>query len=153
MTGISRANAVRTPRPIASFPAPIAKSCRAVCVARRPALTCAFAGVSGLVRAADFSRRAELLEERLHRSVELRVTFGVALAHGTRDCDIPRPRMHLHVGVIGAPDAHEGNAQGGAVEEHVVRRVDDPPRGGLADNSAEPHRAIAFREVFGVAER
>src|SRR3569833_1407436 len=125
MTGTRSANAVRTPRPIASFPSPIAKRCRAVCVARRPAFTSAFAGTRGSARAAEFSRCAELLEERLHRGVELRIAIGEALTQGAGDGYVYRTRMHLHVGVIGAPDPHEGNAYGGAIKEHVVGRVDD----------------------------
>ena len=58
MTGMSSANAVRTPRPIASFPSRSRRGAEPFAFARCPAFTCAFAGGCGLVRAADFSRCA-----------------------------------------------------------------------------------------------
>ena len=60
----------------------------------------------------------------------------------------------ISMSVLSAPLMRtNGNAHGGAIEEHVVRRVDDPARRRLADDLAELHRAIAFRKILGVAER
>src|SRR6185503_17453575 len=97
--------------------------------------------------------RADLLEQFADSRVELRVAARVALAYRTHDEQINRARIQLHQGLVAGRDLYKRDAQERAVYKLHARRVDDPPCGGLADDLAEFHRAIAFREIFRVRER
>src|SRR5690606_20586755 len=91
-------------------------------------------------------------EEGPDGRVELAVTVAPPFAERPDDVDVDRARIQFHVVAGRATDAAARHAEGGAVGELEVPRVDDPPGRRLAGDRAESERAVALGEVFGVGQ-
>src|SRR5690606_9232948 len=100
--------------------------------------------------ASSLAWRADPFGERMHRGVELAVDTAVAFAERSRDGDVDRARMHFQRSPVVVGDRDERQAQGRAVDELLVRGVDDPAGGWFADDRAEAEAPVAFAEVLAV---
>lgn len=91
-----------------------------------------------------------MFQQFTHGDVELRVAADQGFADWARRFDVDGARVALHVGAVVRGDLYEWQTKACAVDQWLVRSVDDPTSRRLADHLAQAQASITFGEVFSV---